>query len=131
MRRSYPMATCVFPMGWLRFELELEDELAVETAVRKIRSNDDPAALRRIAEQCYRSWATQSGIIRQLMLQLADAEQRLTQQEPIPPHCLEWAKEITASMGVEQPDHEPLPARRSWFRRLWPSGRRGRQTPTA
>lgn len=118
-------------MGWLRFGLELEDELAVETAVRAIRSNYDADALRQIAEQCYRSWVTQSDITRQLMLQLADAEQRLAQHEPIPPHYLEWAKEITASMGVEQPDHEPLPARRSWFRRLWPSGRRGRQSTTA
>lgn len=118
-------------MGWLRFGLELEDELAVETAVRKIRSNYDTDALRQIAEQCYRAWVTQSDIARQLMLQLAEAEQRLAQHEPIPPHYLEWAKEITASLAVEQPDHEPQPRLRSWFRRLWPSGPSDRRSTTA
>lgn len=118
-------------MGWLRFGLELEDELAVETAVRAIRSNYDPVALRTLAEQCYRAWVQQTDITRQLLDQLAAAEQKLAKHEPINPQFLEWAQEITQQLGVEQPDAEPLPARRSWFRRLWPSGRRGHQTPRA
>lgn len=111
----YAMANCITTMGWLRFGLELEDELAVETAVRVIRSNHDIEALRRIAEQSYRAWCTQADISRQLMLQLAEAERRLAQHEPVTQEHLDWAREITASLGVEQP------ARRSWFRRLWPT----------
>ena len=106
-------------MGWLRFGLELEHELAVETAVRAIRSNYDTDALRQIAEQCLRAWVEQSDITRQLIQQLAVAEQKLAKHEPIDPQFF------------EQPDPEPLPARRSWFRRLWPSGPRGHQTPRA
>lgn len=106
-------------MGWLRFGLELEHELAVETAAREIRLCSDIPALRGVAEQCLRAWVEQSDITRQLIQQLAAAEQKLAKHEPIDPQFL------------EQPDAEPLPARRSWFRRLWPSGPRGHQTPRA
>lgn len=129
--RSYPIPNCITYMGWLRFGLELEDELTVETAVRAIRSSDDTEALRAVAEDCYRSWVIQSDIARQLMLQLADAEQRLALYEPLPSHYLAWAQEITTAFGVEQPDPEPQPAHRSWFRRLWPNARGDHQSTTA
>lgn len=73
-------------MGWLRFGLELEHELAVETAAREIRLCSDIPALRGVAEQCLRAWVQQSDITRQLIQQLAAAEQKLAKHEPIDPH---------------------------------------------
>lgn len=38
-------------MGWLRFDLPLEEELAVEAQARQIRACTDLDELRRLAEQ--------------------------------------------------------------------------------
>ena len=104
-------------MGWLRFELPLEVELEVEKAARCIRNSTDLERVRKVAEECYRGWVAQADISRQLMEQLAAAEQRLAQYEPIDPKFLEWAQEITGQLGCEPPARGPLRALRSWFRK--------------
>lgn len=102
-------------MGWLRFGLELEDELEVEKAVRCIRSNDDLEKLRNLAEECYRAWVTQADITSQLMQQVADLESRVIMFEPVEQKYLDWAEELLG------PSEQPSAARPrgplSWFRR--------------
>jgi hypothetical protein len=85
-------------MGWLRFNLPLEEELAVETSVRAIRDCSDLEALRALAEQSYRAWATQVDITSQLIAQLAEAEANMAQAGLMPepdPNYLKWARELS------------------------------------
>lgn len=89
-------------MGWLRFGLPLEDELAVETQARAIRDCTDLDALRSLAEQSYRAWCTQVDITTQLIAQLAEAEGLLAQAgfiEPPDPDYLKWARELVPDDG--------------------------------
>lgn len=87
-------------MGWLRFGLPLEEELAVETQVRELRACKDIEAVKRIAEQAFRAWVLQVDITSQLIEQLAEAESLLEGPgggEPSEEH-LRWAREITEGL---------------------------------
>ena len=88
-------------MGWLRFNLPPEEELAVEVEARKIRDCSDMAQLRHLAEQAFRAWAIQVDITTQLLSQLAEAEAMLGQAgiiEQPEQQYLDWARELCPQM---------------------------------
>ena len=85
-------------MGWLRYGLPLEEELAVEAQVRQIRACQGIAELRQLAEQAYRAWTLQVDITNQLIDQLGAAEQQLRgpgSKAPIEDWIWEAAREFT------------------------------------
>ena len=84
-------------MGWLNFDLPLHEELEVEKAARQIQQCNDIDQLRRIAEQAYRAWVTQSDVAAQLIHQLGDAEAMLADAgliEKPDEQYLQWAREL-------------------------------------
>lgn len=103
-------------MGWLRYGLQLEEELEVEKAARNIRTCDDVEKLQKFAEETYRAWCLQMDITDQLIRQVADAEARLARYEPIDTKFLEMAREISGQAPADEPAPGLLHALRCWFR---------------
>jgi hypothetical protein len=88
-------------MGWLRYGLPLEEELAVEAEIRKIRTCQDIEQLRQLAEQAFRAWTLQVDITGQLIDQIGEAEQKLRSRgeaAPIEDWIWEAARELSPSM---------------------------------
>jgi hypothetical protein len=86
-------------MGWLRYELPVDEAWEVEKHARQIRECDDLDKLRDVAERMFRAWCNQADITRQLIGQVAEAESQLAglgvMEEPDAQY-LQWARELAS-----------------------------------